>query len=85
MYWTALGSFNPRHLEQAVKDHIADPVDGKWFPKPAHLIGHIEKHQARDKARREMLEPPKREEYKEPTPEQKEKIKAMIQEMKREL
>jgi len=85
MYWTALGSHNPRYLEQAVKDHIADPIEGKWFPKPAHLIGHIEKYKAKDKSMQELLNPPKREKYKEPTSEQKEKIKGMIEEMKRGL
>ena len=51
MYWETLNRFNPDYLDNAVKLHIADPVDGKWFPKPAHLIGHINEMMAAEKRR----------------------------------
>lgn len=49
IYWDALGRFNPDHLDKAVKAHIADTKEGKWFPKPAHLIGHINELMAAEK------------------------------------
>lgn len=51
IYWDVLGMFNPDYLAKAAKLHIQDPVDGKWFPKPAHLIGHINEMMAAEKRR----------------------------------
>ena len=54
MYWETLGSFNPDHLDNAVKLHLADSDQGKWFPKPAHLIGYIKPMIEQDKRKIEQ-------------------------------
>ena len=51
MYWKVLGKFNSDHLDKAVELHIADASEGKWFPKPAHLIEHIQAMVSREKSK----------------------------------
>lgn len=50
IYWELLGGYKPEHLAQAAKDHMADENEGRFFPKPANLIGHINKLLAKDRA-----------------------------------
>lgn len=49
VYWQHLGSQNPDHLEMAINSHIDNPNDGKYFPKPAHLISYINEIKAKIK------------------------------------
>lgn len=86
MYWDALGRFNPDHLDKAVKLHIADPKDGKWFPKPAHLISHINEMMAAEKRRGAIAHDDvrrlERAERQPATEEQKARVKELIKGLK---
>lgn len=48
IYWAALGHYEPQHLKTATELHIADPVEGRFMPKPAHLIAHIKRFEVRE-------------------------------------
>lgn len=86
MYWEALQGFKPDHLDLAVKDHIADTEQGQWFPKPAQLISHIRKYEARDKSvRSHQLQLENRKPVVAPSEEQKAKIREMLKGLKNEL
>lgn len=54
MYWDTLSFAKPEHLQRALSDHIADKEQGRFMPKPAHLIAWIESYQAHDKRQTEM-------------------------------
>lgn len=83
IYWDALGRFNPDHLDKAVKAHIADTKEGKWFPKPAHLIGYIAGYVASDKNRQAIENPPARLERYKPSEADKIRIREMIEGLKK--
>lgn len=83
IYWEVFKSCNPDHLDRAVKAHIADPEHGQWFPKPAHLMKYITGYVAADKTRYEIENPKPRLAKMKPTEEQKQKIKEMIEELKK--
>lgn len=55
-YWSALGKYNPEFLQVAAQGHIENPQDGKFFPKPAHLIGRINELMADQKRRAYFIE-----------------------------
>jgi hypothetical protein len=38
LYWQALKCFKLQEVNQAVADHIHNPDQGKYFPKPADLV-----------------------------------------------
>tara|TARA_R110000772_G_scaffold43692_2_gene100676 strand:- start:7752 stop:8102 length:351 start_codon:yes stop_codon:yes gene_type:complete len=79
MYWETLGGYNPNYLDRAVKLHIADTDQGKWFPKPAHLIGYIKpmiQHDNRQLEQSKQLA--NRIERKESTPADKKRINEML-------
>ena len=79
MYWETLGRFNPNHLDSAVKLHIADSGEGKWFPKPAHLIGHMKPMIEQEKRQLEHTNQlANRIERKESTPADKKRISEML-------
>ena len=54
IYWGALSFARPEHLAKALNDHIADEHEGRFMPKPAHLIGYIRQFQAHDKRQEEL-------------------------------
>jgi hypothetical protein len=87
IYWDSLGRFNPDHLDKAVKLHIADTKDGKWFPKPAHLISHINELMAAEKRRgaiaHDEVKRLERAERQPATEEQKARVKALIEGLKK--
>jgi hypothetical protein len=85
MYWEVLGKFNPDYLDAAVKLHISDEVEGKWFPKPAHLIGHMNKmigKQKRIDYHANILLASSKPKPKPPTEKQKADIAEMIKQLK---
>lgn len=49
VYWTRLSKFNPVHIELAAAEHMDDPEEGRFFPKPAHLIKYINEYMATEK------------------------------------
>lgn len=83
IYWQVLGGCNPDHLDRAVKAHIADSQEGKWFPKPAHLIGYIAGYVASDKNRQAIENPPARLERYKPSEAGKIRIREMIEGLKK--
>ncbi len=42
IYWRTLERFDIKDVQQAVRQHIADPDNGKFMPKPADLLHWIE-------------------------------------------
>ena len=79
MYWETLGSFNSNYLDRAAREHIADPDQGKWFPKPAHLIGHMKPMIEQEKRQLEHTNQlANRIERKESTPADKKRISEML-------
>jgi len=82
IYWDALGRFNPDHLDKAVRAHIADTKEGKWFPKPANLISFIKQCEERDRQHQEIVKASHRIEKAPPTDEQRKMVRDMIKELK---
>jgi hypothetical protein len=79
IYWQSLGGFDAGHLAKALKLHIDDPVEGRFCPKPAHLIAHIKPMQ--EAAKRKIAfdsQMNNRIERKEKTPADKKRIGDMI-------
>jgi len=83
MYWKVLGKFNPDHLDEAITLHVSDPADGKWFPKPAHLIGHIKIMQDQDKRNTAYIAQQNQLPHKPPSEEDKARFSAILKELKR--
>lgn len=79
IYWGSLGGFDAGHLAKALKLHIDDPVEGRFCPKPAHLIAHIKPMQ--EAAKRKLAfdsQMNSRIERKEKSPEDKARISKII-------
>lgn len=83
IYWEALKEFKPEHLTKALNLHLADPVEGKWPPKPAHLIGYILDMVAREKSKAAYIAQQNQLPHKPPSEEDKKRISAMLRELKR--
>jgi len=43
MYWKVLRGFELKDIEKAISRHMANPIDGKWMPKPANIIEQLMK------------------------------------------
>lgn len=56
MYWETLNFAKPEHLQWALRDHMANKSEGRFMPKPAHLIAHIENYQAHEKRQAEIVQ-----------------------------
>ena len=41
VYFMSLTQYNYEQVEWAMGEHLKDPVDGKFFPKPANIIKHL--------------------------------------------
>lgn len=41
VYFMSLGDYSYQQVEWAIGEHLKDPVDGKFFPKPANIIKHL--------------------------------------------
>lgn len=41
VYFMSLGGYSYQQVEWAIGEHLKDPVDGKFFPKPANIIKHL--------------------------------------------
>jgi hypothetical protein len=41
MYWAALKQLSADELNRAAQSHISDSDQGRWMPKPAHLLNQI--------------------------------------------
>ena len=41
VYFMSLGQYSYQQVEWAIGEHLKDPVDGKFFPKPANIIKHL--------------------------------------------
>lgn len=48
LFFAALGQYSMDQVRDAMARHLQDPVDGKFSPKPADLIRHIEGVKAAD-------------------------------------
>jgi hypothetical protein len=44
VYFMSLDNFSYEQVEWAIGEHLKDSVDGKFFPKPANVIKHLEKN-----------------------------------------
>tara|TARA_R110001606_G_scaffold385158_1_gene548545 strand:- start:36628 stop:37218 length:591 start_codon:yes stop_codon:yes gene_type:complete len=44
VYFMTLNRFSYEQVEWAIGEHLIDSVDGKFFPKPANIIKHLEKN-----------------------------------------
>ena len=42
VYFMSLSEYSYQQVEWAIGEHLKDPVDGKFFPKPANIIKHLE-------------------------------------------
>ena len=83
VYWDALGGFKPQHLTKALDLHIASPQEGKWPPKPAHLIEYILIMVDREKSKAAYIAQQNQIPHKPPSEEDKARISAMLKELKR--
>lgn len=54
MYWASLSFAKPEHLQKAMEAHLADQNEGKWMPKPAHLIAYIRMYEQQEKSAIEL-------------------------------
>jgi hypothetical protein len=43
IWWRALLKYSLEQVIAGFEAHITDPTEGKYPPKPAHIIGHIER------------------------------------------
>ena len=43
LYWNAVGSFDIGLIRQALSQWITDPEQGRYAPKPAHIIRNIQR------------------------------------------
>lgn len=41
VYFMSLSQYSYQQVEWAIGEHLKDPVDGKFFPKPANIIKHL--------------------------------------------
>ena len=41
VYFMSLSDYSYQQVEWAIGEHLKDPVDGKFFPKPANIIKHL--------------------------------------------
>ena len=41
VYFMSLSEYSYEQVEWAIGQHLKDPVDGKFFPKPANIIKHL--------------------------------------------
>ena len=82
VYWEALGRFKPEHLSKALDLHIASPQDGKWPPKPAHLIGYILIMVDREKSKAAYIAQQNQLPHKPPSEEDKARISKMLKELR---
>lgn len=46
VYFMSLNEYSYGQVEWAIGEHLKDSVDGKFFPKPANIIKHLEKSKA---------------------------------------
>ena len=42
VYFMSLNEYSYQQVEWAIGEHLKDPVDGKFFPKPANIISHLQ-------------------------------------------
>lgn len=42
VYFISLSEYSYQQVEWAIGEHLKDPVDGKFFPKPANIIKHLQ-------------------------------------------
>ena len=42
VYFMSLGDYSYQQVEWAIGEHLKDSVDGKFFPKPANIIKHLQ-------------------------------------------
>ena len=52
VYFMSLSEYSYQQIEWAMGEHLKDPIDGKFFPKPANIIKHLKMNDisAEDKA-----------------------------------
>ncbi len=41
VYFMSLSQYHYDQVEWAIGEHLKDPIDGKFFPKPANIIKHL--------------------------------------------
>ena len=41
VYFMSLNQYSYEQVEWAIGEHLKDPIDGKFFPKPANIIKHL--------------------------------------------
>ena len=46
VYFMSLTQYSYDQVEWAIGEHLKDPVDGKFFPKPANIIKHLQQTEA---------------------------------------
>ena len=48
IYWTALQGYPLAEVQRAIERHVHDPDAGRYFPKPADLIRHLQRQSEDD-------------------------------------
>lgn len=48
IYWTALQGYPLAEVQRAIEHHVHDPDAGRYFPKPADLIRHLQRRSEDD-------------------------------------
>lgn len=48
IYWTALQGYPLAEVQRAIERHVHDPDAGRYFPKPADLIRHLQRRSEDD-------------------------------------
>jgi hypothetical protein len=57
IWWRALGKYSLEQVIAGFEAHITDPQEGKYPPKPAHIIGQIERLYPNRTAAYKLYEP----------------------------
>jgi len=54
VYFMTLSEYSYNQVEWAISEHMKDPVDGKFFPKPANIIKHLQTNELSTKEKAEL-------------------------------
>ncbi len=54
VYFMSLGEYSYEQVEWAIGEHLKDPVDGKFFPKPANIIKHLKDNEITTEQKAEL-------------------------------
>lgn len=86
IYWSILGGYKSEFLTKSLQLHIEDQDEGRFCPKPAHLIAHIKNMQGAEKRSIEFNnQMNSRLEHKKASPESTKKVKELLEGLRNEI